>query len=115
MSHNNFIQLIGYLGNDPEVLTTSDQKTFVKVSLATTEPVKDKSGQYASKACWHVIYFNGILAEYAKTLKKGIRVRVRGRLDYKDWVDSKKDVKHRSAFVIAKEMIKHSKVEIEEE
>ncbi|MCD6047033.1 MAG: single stranded DNA-binding protein [Gammaproteobacteria bacterium] len=107
MLSNNFTQLIGYLGSDPEVLKTSDGREFAKVNIATTEVAKGESGKFISKPCWHVVYFNGKLFEYAKSFKKGMRIQALGKLDYKDWTD-KKGVNHRSAFILAKEVHKFS-------
>ncbi len=50
----NRVQLIGNLGQDPEVHTTQAGKTIVTLSIATTESWKDqRSGERRERTEWH--------------------------------------------------------------
>ncbi len=108
MLSQNFTQLIGYLGSNPELFQMIDLRKFSKVNLATHERFKTADGKFESQTLWHQVYFNGKLSEFAQAhLKKGDRIQVLGKLEYKYWVD-KQGAQHHSAYIIAKEMIKLS-------
>ena len=49
----NKVQLIGNLGNDPEIITLDSGKKLAKFSLATNESYKDASGEKQTKTEWH--------------------------------------------------------------
>ena len=49
----NKVQLIGNLGNDPEIITLDSGKKLAKFSLATNEHYKDADGQKQTKTDWH--------------------------------------------------------------
>ena len=42
---SNRVQLIGNLGNEPEIINFDSGKTLVKASLATNETYKNKEGK----------------------------------------------------------------------
>ena len=48
----NKVQLIGNLGNNPEIITLESGKKLAKFSLATNENYKDKDGQKQTKTDW---------------------------------------------------------------
>ena len=49
----NKVQLIGNLGNDPEIITLENGKKLAKISLATNESYKDASGQKQTRTDWY--------------------------------------------------------------
>jgi len=49
----NKVQLIGNLGNDPEIITLESGKKLAKFSLATNESYKDANGEKQTKTDWH--------------------------------------------------------------
>ena len=51
----NKVQLIGNLGNDPEIITLESGKKLAKFSLATNENYKDANGDKQIKTDWHNI------------------------------------------------------------
>ena len=51
----NKVQLIGNLGNDPEIITLESGKKLAKFSLATNENYKDANGEKQTKTDWHNI------------------------------------------------------------
>lgn len=82
-------QLIGNLGDKPEIRYTPDGKPVATVSLATTETWKDKNtGEKKEATEWHRISFFGKLAEIAgQYLKKGSQVYVEGSIRTRKWTD----------------------------
>ena len=51
----NKVQLIGNLGNDPEIITLESGKKLAKFSLATNENYKDANGDKQIKTDWHKV------------------------------------------------------------
>ena len=65
----NKVSLIGNLGKDPEIRSTSDGKEIASFSIATTEAWKDKiSGERKEKTEWHRIVAWGPTAEIIEKL-----------------------------------------------
>lgn len=84
----NKVMLIGNLGRDPEMKTTTSGQQFARFSVATTETYKDKAGEKQSKTEWHNIVVWGKQAEIAeKYLRKGKQVLVEGRIQYREYTD----------------------------
>ena len=51
----NEVRLIGNLGKDPEVKSTSNGNQVASLSVGTSSRYKDKSGQYQEKTEWHKV------------------------------------------------------------
>lgn len=85
MSVNKVI-LIGHLGKDPEVRYMPNGEAVANVSIATSENLKDKSGEKQEKTEWHNLVFYKRLAEIVgEYLKKGSQIYVEGRLQTRKW------------------------------
>ena len=82
MASLNKVQLIGNLGQDPEVRTFPDGGQITNCSIATSESWKDRaSGEKKEKTEWHRVVFRGKLAEIAgQYLRKGSKVYIEGQL-----------------------------------
>lgn len=81
----NKVQLIGFLGADPDVRFTQEQEAIARVRIATTETWK-KDGKRQERTEWHNVVFFGKLAEIVGDhLKKGSLVFVEGRLQTRSW------------------------------
>src|SRR5688572_11935230 len=85
--------LIGNLGADPEVRSTSNGTRVATLSVATSRQWNNQAGERQEKTQWHrvVLWNNGKgsgLADFAeKYLKKGERVYVEGEIEYRTWED----------------------------
>ncbi|WP_300733807.1 single-stranded DNA-binding protein [Pseudomonas sp.] len=100
----NKVQVIGHLGNDPEVRYTASGAAITNISVASTEKWKDKQGAEQSETEWFRITFFGRLAEIAgQYLKKGSLVYVDGKLKTTKYTD-KNGIERYSTDVIAREM-----------
>ena len=62
----NKVQLIGNLGNAPEVRTTETGKKLVRFSIATSETYKNAEGEKVKETQWHNIIAWGSLADIAE-------------------------------------------------
>ncbi len=81
----NKVMLIGNVGNDPDVRTTSSGTPMAKMSLATTRTWKDGSGEQKEKTEWHRLTVWGKLADVVERyVKKGDRLYVEGRIEYSE-------------------------------
>ena len=90
MPSMNKVQIIGYLGQDPELNQTNSGTAVCNMSVATS--YKPKNGE--EKTEWHRITCWAATAENCdKYLSKGSLVFVEGRLETRKWQD--KDGKDR--------------------
>jgi single-strand DNA-binding protein len=96
MASVNKVILIGNLGADPEIRTTSSGESICNLRLATTEKWKDKAtGEARETTEWHRVVLYRRLAEIAgEYLRKGSTVYIEGRLRTRKWQD--KEGKERS-------------------
>jgi single-strand DNA-binding protein len=84
--------LIGNLGADPEVRSTNNGTRVATVSLATSRQWTTQGGEKQEKTEWHrCVVWNtrqtGLADVVEKYLKKGDRVYVEGRIEYRTWKD----------------------------
>ncbi len=49
----NKVQLIGNLGNNPEIITLESGKKLAKFSVATNESYKNSNGEKVTDTQWH--------------------------------------------------------------
>ncbi len=92
----NKVMLIGNLGADPEVRTTPGGARVAQFSLATSRQWNAEGGQKQEKTEWHrVVVWNnsrtgtGLVDVVEKYLKKGDRVYIEGRIEYRSYEDKK--------------------------
>lgn len=84
----NRCQLMGNIGQDPELKQTQGGQTLLKFSLATSERWKDKSGQQQERTEWHNCVMWGERGEkLARFLSKGQRIFVEGKIQYEKFED----------------------------
>ena len=88
----NKVTLIGNLGADPEVRSTSNGSRVATLSIATSRRWKNQSGENQEKTEWHrVVLWNtkfSNLADIAERYcKKGDKVYVEGSIEYRSWQD----------------------------
>ena len=89
MNDLNRVQLIGHLGQDPEVTYTATGTARTTFSVATSQRWKDADGQVQEATEWTRCVAWGALAEVcAQYVTKGSRVYVAGRLHTLRWNDA---------------------------
>ena len=82
----NSVQLIGNLGADPEVRTTTNGKILARMSLATSESFKNKEGERIRQTLWHnLVAWGGNADIAAKYLLKGSLVAIEGKLVHRSY------------------------------
>jgi single-strand DNA-binding protein len=95
----NKVTLIGNLGNDPEVRSTTGGNRVATFSLATSRSWNDASGSKQEKTEWHrcVVWNtkNSQLADIVeKYVKKGDKIYVEGRIEYRQWQDKENQTRY---------------------
>ncbi len=88
----NKVILIGNLGADPEIRSTSNGSRVANLSLATSRNWKAQSGEKQEKTEWHrVIFwsskFTNVVETIEKYCKKGDKLYVEGRIESRSWQD----------------------------
>ena len=101
----NKVQLIGNLGNAPEIKSLEGGKKLARLSLATNETYKNTKGEKVTETQWHAIVAWGKLADTAdKYLTKGQEILVEGKLVSRNYTD-KDGVKRYITEVQANELL----------
>lgn len=97
----NRVQLIGNLGNNPEVKKFDQGKTMAKMSLATSETYKNAKGDKVTDTQWHNLVAWGNTALIAeKYLEKGKEVAIEGKLIHRSYEDKEGVKKYISEIVV---------------
>lgn len=111
----NFVQLVGHLGSDPEVTSLDSGRTLVKFNMATSEPYKDKEGNYQYRTQWHrIVAWGGMAESMSSRLKKGSHVLITGRIENNTW-ENKEGQRQYSTEIVAREYLNLNKKKQEEE
>jgi len=101
----NKVQLIGNLGNDPEIITLESGKKLAKFSLATNESYKNAQGEKVSQTDWHNLIAWGKTAEIVeKYVTKGKELAIEGKLTTRSWED-KDGIKRYTTEVVCNELL----------
>lgn len=80
-SLKNSVQLIGRLGNEPEVRTFDSGKKMASFSLATNETYYNNKGEKIDDTQWHNIVVWGKKVDVVESyLKKGNEIALEGKL-----------------------------------
>ncbi len=84
----NKVQLIGHLGNAPEVKTTENGKKLARFSVATNENYRNVTGEKVTGTTWHNLVAWGKVADIAeKYLTKGKEIAIEGKLISRSYTD----------------------------
>ncbi len=105
----NKVTLIGNLGSDPEVRSTANGTRVATLSIATSRSWNNQAGERQEKTEWHrVVLWNSRVSQLAdlaeKYLKKGDRVYIEGRIEYRTWDDREGKTRYTTE-INAREMI----------
>lgn len=77
----NKVQLIGNLGNNPEIITLESGKKLAKFSIATNESYKNAMGEKVTDTQWHnVIAWNKTAEIIEKYVTIGNEIAIEGKL-----------------------------------
>ncbi|QQX77548.1 MULTISPECIES: single-stranded DNA-binding protein [Aequorivita] len=101
----NKVQLIGNLGNDPEIINLDGGRKLAKFSIATNETYKNQKGEKITDTQWHNIVAWGKTAEIIENyVTKGKEVAIEGKLTSRSY-DAKEGVKRYITEVVCNELV----------
>lgn len=102
----NKVQIIGYLGADPETRALPSGSMVANIRVATSEQWKDRqSGENQERTEWHRISAFGKLAEImGEYLRKGAQVYIEGKLTTRKWQDKQGNDRY-STDIVADQML----------
>lgn len=85
---NNRVNLIGNIGNAPEVKTMENGTKLVRCSIATNDSYKNDKGEKVTQTEWHNLVFWGKIGDIVESyVKKGSLVSVEGKLTHSSYED----------------------------
>ncbi|CAN1552643.1 Ssb Single-stranded DNA-binding protein [Flavobacteriaceae bacterium] len=97
----NKVQLIGHVGNDPEIKTFDGGKKLAKLSIATNESYKNDKGEKVEETQWHNLIAWGKTAEIIeKYVVKGKEIAIEGKLTHKSYEDKNGEKRYVTEVVI---------------
>ncbi len=106
----NKVQLIGHLGNNPEIITLESGKKLAKISLATNESYKNAEGEKITNTDWHNLVAWGKTAEIVeKYLEKGKEIAIDGKLTSRSYETKEGEKRYVTEVVVNELMMLGSK------
>lgn len=98
----NRVQIIGNIGNDPDIRTMNSGDKVANISVATSETWKDKqTGEKKEKTEWHrVVVFGGMADVIERFTRKGSKVMIEGKLQTRKWTDQQGVEKYTTEIVV---------------
>ena len=101
----NRVQLIGHVGQEPEIKTLEAGKKLANLSIATNEVYYKDNGDKVEKTEWHRVIAWGKTAEIIeKYVTKGKELAIDGKLTYKSY-DDKDGIKRYITEIVANEVL----------
>lgn len=86
MKSLNKVQIIGNLGQDPEIKTFGNGGKVANFAVATNEDYTDRAGKQVKNTEWHKISVRGKAVDVAeKYLNKGDKVYLEGKLQTRSY------------------------------
>ena len=105
----NKVQLIGNLGQDPEITNFESGKILAKFSIATNESYKNAQGEKVTDTQWHNVVAWGKTAEIIeKFVTKGKEIAIEGKLTSRSY-DDKDGQKRYITEIVCNELLMLSK------
>jgi len=84
----NKVQLIGNLGNQPEIITLESGKKLAKFTMATNDSYKNAQGEKITDTQWHNIIAWGNTAQIIEQyVNKGEELAIEGKLTSRSYDD----------------------------
>jgi len=105
----NKVQLIGHLGQTPEIINFENGNKMAKFRLATNQSYKNAKGEKVEDTQWHnVTVWGKNVAVVEKYVTKGQEIAVEGKLVTRTW-ETKEGEKRSITEIVAQELLLLSK------
>lgn len=97
----NRVQLIGNVGNDPEIKTLESGKKLAHLTIATHDVYRNEKGDKVEQTEWHRVTAWGKTAEIIeKFVTKGKEVAVDGKLTHRSYDDKNGEKRYITEVVV---------------
>ena len=84
----NSVQLIGHVGQEPEIKTFDGGKKVANLTIATNDSYKNDKGEKVEQTEWHKVVAWGKTAEIIeKYVTKGKEIAIEGKLTHRSYED----------------------------
>ncbi|MFM7896060.1 MAG: single-stranded DNA-binding protein [Flavobacterium sp.] len=101
----NSVQLIGHVGQEPEIKNLEGGKKLANISIATNEVYYRENGDKVEQTQWHRVTAWGKTADIIeKFVVKGKEIGIEGKLTHRSY-DDKDGIKRYVTEVIANEIL----------
>lgn len=101
----NKVQLIGHVGQEPEIKTFDGGKKVANITIATNESYTNNKGEKVENTEWHRITAWGKVADVIeKYVIKGKEIAIEGKLTHRSY-DDKEGNKRYITEIVANELL----------
>ena len=101
----NKVQLIGNLGNNPEIISLESGKKLARFSLATNESYTNAKGERITNTQWHSLVAWGKVADIVENyLEKGKEIAIEGKLTNRSY-ETKEGEKRYTTEIVVNELL----------
>jgi single-strand DNA-binding protein len=101
----NKVQLIGHVGQEPEIKTFDGGKKVANITIATNESYTNNKGEKVENTEWHRITAWGKVADIIeKYVIKGKEIAIEGKLTHRSY-DDKEGNKRYITEIVANELL----------
>ena len=98
----NRVQLIGNVGNDPEIKNLDGGKKLASLSIATNESYTNDKGERVEQTEWHRVTAWGKTAEIIERyVTKGKEVAIEGKLSHRSYDDKNGEKRYITEIVVS--------------
>jgi single-strand DNA-binding protein len=105
-SLRNKVQLIGHVGNDPEIKTFEGGKKLANLTMATNDSYKNEKGEKVEQTEWHRLTAWGKTAEIIeKFVTKGKEIAIEGKLAHRSYDDKNGEKRYITEVIINELML----------
>ncbi|MFS4493894.1 single-stranded DNA-binding protein [Maribacter algarum] len=108
----NKVQLIGNVGNNPEMTVLESGKKVIRFSLATNENYKNAKGEKVLSTDWHNMVAWGKTAEIVeKYAVKGKQIAIEGKLTSRSYETKEGEKRYITEVIVSEVLLLGSKSE----
>jgi single-strand DNA-binding protein len=98
----NKVQLIGHVGQEPEIKNLEGGKKVANITIATNDYYTNDKGEKVEQTEWHRVTAWGKTAEIIeKYVTKGKEIAVEGKLTHRSYEDKNGDKKYISEVIVS--------------
>jgi len=97
----NTVQLIGNVGNDPEIKNFDGGRKLANLTIATNDSYKNDKGEKVEQTEWHKVVAWGKTADLIeKYVTKGIQIGIEGKLTHRSYDDKNGEKRYITEVVV---------------